>query len=444
MDIFAKNKPILIIVSKDYSGLGFAKMTVDAGFDCLLAYKNDDLEEDDQETFDMVGEGMIEKVKLDELFKARAQYKAAYWIFDQNNHSEYSEKLRKEGFKVFGGMKLTDDMEHDRHFGTDLAKKAGLDLPETFEFSDIENGLEHLDQNLDKAYVFKPDEAEGAWTTFVPDSEKDDEANRELYRYMTSQGDDVGTYILQERKKGIEVNIEYWVYRGKPILCYANLECKRKLDFDEGEMCGCSQDIAFIVPIDCKLALETVGKLLKVMPPDYTGFLDSNIIVADRNYYFLEFCARYGYNAHPNLFLTLALESFPKIMTDWMDGNVKNFKENFRQGFGASILCYIDHPKKGYPIIIPEDIENKFFHFDTYKNEEGEYCLAGYANEVGIITAHDHDIKSAGMLAIKNADKISYPNHAIRHDIDKEEYQSSPFKRYIALESMKAFGRPND
>ena len=204
-------------------------------------------------------------------------------------------------------------------------------------------------------------------------------------------------------------------------------------------MCGCAQDIGFIVPIDCKLALNTVAKLLKVMPADYTGFLDANIIVANRDYYFLEFCARYGYSAHPNIFLTLALKPFPEIMKDWIDGEVKNFKDNFNYGFGASILCYIDHPKKGYPIIIPEDVENKFYHFDTYKNEDGEYCLAGYAKEVGIITAHEPDIKSAGLFCIKNADKLTYPNHAIRHDLDKEDYPSSPYKRYIALQAIGAF-----
>ena len=255
--IFGKvEKPKFVLVSKDFSGLGFAKICLDAGYETILGYKNDEVEEDDQEAFDMVGDNIVEKMDLDDLFKERTKYKNDYWIFDQNFHSDYSEKLRKEGYKVFGGMELTADMEHDRAFGTNLAKQAGLTLPQTFEFSDIESGLEHLDQNPDTAYCFKPDEGGEAFTTYVPDNEKDDEANRELYRYMSSQEGDSGTYILQERIKGTEVNIEYWVYNGKPILCYANLECKRKLDYDEGEMTGCAQDIAFIVPIDCKLALN--------------------------------------------------------------------------------------------------------------------------------------------------------------------------------------------
>lgn len=439
-NLFGKTeKPKILIITKDFSGLGFAKMSIDAGYESILAYENDELEKDDKESFDLVGNGMVEKMELTELFKQRTKYRKDYWIFDQNHHYEYSEILRKEGYKVFGGQELTDKMEHDRSFGADMAKKAGLTLPETIEFSDIESGLEHLDQNPDMAYCFKPDHGEGAFTTYVPDNEKDEEANRELYRYMSSQNGDVGEYILQKRIKGTEVNIEYWVYKGKPILCYANLECKRKLDYDEGEMCGCAQDIGFIVPIDCKLALYTVGKLLKLMPADYTGFLDANIIVAHRDFYFLEFCARYGYNAHPNIFSTLALKTFPEIMIEWIDGDVKNFKDNFDYGFGASILCYIDHPTKGYPIDIPEDIESKFYHFDTYKNEEGEYCLSGYSNEVGIITAHEADIKNASKFCILNADKLTYPNHAIRHDLDKEDYTSSPYKRYAALQAIGAF-----
>lgn len=427
---------LFIICSQDGSGLGWAMICQREGYSSILAIKPKD-DEDETDKLMSLGSDIIPVVELDDIFKDRKKYKNAYWIWDYNFGYELADQLRDEGFKVFGGQEISYKCEKDRKFGTDLAHEAGLTLPETTEFSDAQAGLDFLLENEDKAFVFKPDEGDGSYTTYVPDAEDDDEANKELQRYLKSQEGDTGTYILQERKKGTEVNIEYYLYNGRPLMAYANFECKRKLDYDEGEMVGCAQDIGFIVPVDCKLALNTVAKLLPFFK-GYTGTIDCNIIVSDRDYYFLEFCNRYGYNSSPNLFLNLALKSFPEIMSDWIDGEIKNFKGQFRHGFGASILCYIDHPHKGYPFIIPEKLEKNFYAFDLYKDEDG-YCLAGYANEVGIICAHGMDIKSAGVECIKNADKLIYPMHAIRHDLDKEDYNSSPFKRYIAMQAMGMF-----
>lgn len=447
-----KDKEKFIIVTSDQCGFGWAKMCADAGYEVIIAGRPDEedkLEEEKdkgkkkelEESIDLfwnIGEDMIPSMHLDDIFEKREKYKDWYWIWDYNHNWEMAEQLRKEGFKrVFGGQELSYKCEKDRKFGTDLAKKAGLMPPETTEFSDSESGLEHLQSHPDIAFVFKPDNGEGAFTTYVPDAEKDEDANMELQRYLKAQDGETGTYILQERKKGTELNIELWLYDGKPIFAYCNLECKRKLDFDEGELVGSSQSIGFMVSLDCKLVLNTVNKFVPYFK-GYTGPVDGNFIICDREYYFLEYCNRLGYDAHPNLFMNLAIHPFPEMISSFIDGDVKDYDLNFRYGFGATIMCYIDHPHKGFPLIIPEEIENKFYHLDTYMDEEG-YCLSGYSNEVGYVAGYDFDIKSAGQTCVKNADKISYPMHAIRHDIEMENYASSPYKRYIALSAMKMF-----
>jgi phosphoribosylamine-glycine ligase len=314
-------------------------------------------------------------------------------------------------------------------------------VPSTFEFSDAKEGLEFLDQNPDTAYVFKPDEGAGTFSTYVPDAVKPDKANRELYDYLSSQEGDTGTYILQERKEGQEVNIEFFLYKGKPFFAHANFECKRKNNKDENEMCGCSQDIDFVVPIDCKLAQNTIGKLIKLPEfKDYTGPADMNIIVSDNEYWWLEFCFRQGYNSSPNLFINLALKSFPELLISWLDGDIKDFNRHFRFGFGATVTLRIDHPRKAYPIFIPEDMENKFFMFDQYKIDD-KYLLAGYGEEVGIVCAHSYTIQTAAEQVLRDVDKINYPCHSCRTDLDKRDYESSPQLRYEALEAMRMFER---
>ena len=436
MDLFKQKKPMIVIVTQDWSGAGWANLCIKAGYPCIVATK---MKEDDEheEEFNLVGDGIFPKIELDKLMKERNNFKNAYFIWDFNHNFEESEILRKEGFKVWGGSEFTYKLEKDRNFGVEIVKKAGLETPPTFEFKTKEEGMKFLDENEDLAYVFKPDEGDGCFTTYVPDATKPDKANRELYDYLDSQEGETGYYVLQERKDGLEINIEYWVYKGKPFLCHANFESKRKLNHDEGEMVGCSQDIEFIVPINCKLAVDTIGKLLKLPEfKDYTGPVDMNVIICEKKYYFLEFCCRMGYSATPNLIMNLCMIPFPDLMTRWIDGKVEGIAENFKEGFGASVNLYIDHKKSNLPIFLPED--TKFYMYDLQK-KENKFFLCGYAQEVGIILSHDYTIKRAAEKCLKLVDTVNYPMHACRTDLDLENYESSPILRLEAAESMGLF-----
>lgn len=430
-----ENPKKFIVVTQDFSGLGFAKRLTEEGNDVLVAIipKED---EDNEELLMRVGDGIVEKQEISKVIKNRLNYKDAYWIWDQNHNFEYADQLRKEGFKVFGGQELAYKMEHDRKFGNDIIKKAGLDTLPTHEFSDIQSGLDFLDANEDKAFVFKPDESVAAYTTYVPDNEIDEYANRELYRYMESLSDD-GTYILQERiSDALETNVEVWLYKGTPFFAFVDLESKRKLNKDEGEMVGCAHDIVFTTSLESRLVKETIAKLYPFYQ-DYTGFLDMNVLIKDKKFYFLEFCARFGYNSHPNLFWNLALSPIGEILSDFIDGKIEDFYRHFNYGFGASVTLYIDHPREGLPFKKQEHFHGHFYHFDTYENEDDEYFLAGYANEVGIVMGYGYTIEEAGRDALRNGDKIFYPMHAMRTDICGREYNSSPANRYDALEAMK-------
>lgn len=441
-----------IVVTQDYSGLGFATMLQDESdglgdprkpkqpIEVILAYKPKD-DEDDELGFNQVGEGMVEKEELDELFKKRFKYRDYAWIWDGNHHSDMADKLRSEGFAVLGGHQLADKMEHDRNFGLSLIEKAGLTTPEYKEFKDVAEGISFLEENEEIAYVFKPDEPDNrAWVTTCPDSDHDTQANLEIRKFLESQSG-TGTFVLQERKKGVEINVEVWLYEGTPFFSHANFESKRKYNGDWGKMVGCSQDIEFVIPLDCRIMRDTLAKLIK-MPEfkDYTGFVDLNLIVADNEYYFLEFCARFGYNAHPNLFLTLAIQPLSTIVSKMLTGDVDDFYALFRAGFGASITMWIDDPVQGLPIMFDEaeETQSRFFHFDTYKDGD-DYYLAGYANEVGIICAHDYDVHSAAEEVLAKFNRIHYSGHAGRTDLAMKNYQSNPEERYIACVAMKLF-----
>lgn len=423
--------------------MGFAVRLQDEGHKVFIAYKPADDEFDDEpekkKAFDMVGNGMVEKYDLDKVMRKRNQFKDWYWIWDGNHNTKEGEQLRKEGFKVFGGSELTDKMEHDRDFGTQIAKDAGMDMLPTFDFKNLPDGIKFLQENEDKAYVFKPDGNQDADLTFVPSNWNNEHANHELVRYMNSLDKSVASYILQERVKGVEINVEAWIYQGKPFFAFANFENKRKLNKDAGCNVGCAQDVGFTVPLESQLVKNTIAKLFPYYQKiKYTGFADCNIIISDKGFYFIEFCNRFGYNSHPNLFLNLAKDDFGNIMCDFIDGKIDNFYDRFRYGFGASVSLYLDKPRSALPIYIDKEIEKNFYPYDLYKDND-DYFIAGYDTQVGILAKHGYTIEEAGQEALDCIDiheEINFPNISYRSDIHKNDWLTSPRKRYDAIKAM--------
>lgn len=428
-----------IIVTRDFSGLGWAKKLQHEGNDVILAYKLKDKDENEKEA-KKVGQGIVPVMELDTIFDERKKHKDSYWIFDMNIHTEYAKNLEEEGYKIFGGQEISDKMENDRNFATDLMKKYGIKSPITVEFSSSEEGLSFLEQNEDKAYVFKPDEPNEICYTFVPDNEKNEKANKELQVYLSSISD-TGTYILQERIKGVETNIEVWFYKGKPFFAFCDIECKKKLNHDFGGMVGCAQSIDFAIPLECKAVRTTIAKLYDYYKElKYTGFVDANIIVYDNENFYLETCNRFGYNSHPNLLLSVAKNPIGDILSDFIDGKINDFYDNFRYGFGASISLYSDKPRPGVPLFIEEEAEDHFFLFDAYR-EDDQLFLSGYGQEIGIISHHGYTIKEAAEEAFEMAKNVRFPIRGLRSDLGKDDYHSAPINRFHALDVMCYFDK---
>ena len=108
-----------------------------------------------------------------------------------------------------------------------------------------------------------------------------------------------GSFILQERKDGVETNVEVWMQEGEPLFAFMILESKKKYAMDMGELVGCAFDFAFTIPLDCKAVTDSVGILYPAYKKtQYTGLADANFIASRDGLWFFERCERLGYNAH--------------------------------------------------------------------------------------------------------------------------------------------------
>lgn len=435
----SREKRGFIIVTEDFTGLGWAKKLTEEGNDVILAYRLKDDEKLKKEA-GKIGHGIVEVMEFDDVMDNREDYKDWYWIFDMNIHVKDAEILNDEDYKVLGGQEISDKLEHDRNFAAEFMEERGIKSPPTHEFTSVDEGLKFLEENEEKAFVFKPDEPNGLCCTYVPDSEKNEKANRELYVYLSSLKD-AGTYILQERIKGVETNFEVWFYKGTPFFAMCDIECKKKLNHDFGGMVGCAQDVNFAIPLNCKAIQTTIAKLYDYYEEiEYTGFVDVNVIVYDNENYYLESCNRFGYNSHPNILLAVARLPVGEILASFLDGEIEDFYDKMRFGFGASITLSIDDKQTGLPIFIDEEANDHFFLFDGYK-EDDQYFMSGYCSEIGIITAHGYTIKEAAEEVLEKAKLINFPMRSLRSDIDKNDYHSSPQGRYDALDAMDYFDK---
>lgn len=430
-----------VIVTADFSGLGWAKKLLEEGEEVVVATSFD---EDDAAVLAAkrkVGDGWVEVVDIaDAVEDERGD--DVYWIFAENCFVDEAKQLIAAGQKVFPpSIELGDRLEHDRHFAVEIAERYGLQSPPTHEFSSLDEGLAFLDANADKAYVFKPDDSGGVnFSTFVPVRKEDADANRELYNYLSHRTEEPGGYILQQRiplEDALEVNCEAWIADGEPFLATVGLEVKRKNTYDLGEMCGCAGDFTQCIPLDSPLVQQTIAKLFPFYAEErYTGFADVNVIFTkDGEPYFLEVCNRFGYNAHPNLFLALATDGLGNILADFTDGKVEGMRDRFRGDVGCSLTLFIDHPRIGLPIHIDEDTRAQFYPFDGY-DEGGQLMLTEYSDEIGIFLGHGRDIPAA-WAAVRDAvvfdEAVSVPDMYYRFDLDETNYYNAPVLRMKAL-----------
>lgn len=425
-----------ILITADGSGLGFADQEVRRnGSEVIVALQpTKAIDDDKQENWDIQGEGLFPTTTLDQLFKDREEYRDYFWVFDANHNEDIGEKLKSEGFKTFNGTKFQDTLEHDREKGLAFAESVGLHSPPHHEFSSPEDGVAFLEANPLKAFVVKPNDSDdSALTQTFREEDEDFEANIAAQKFIKAMN--LNDYILQERVKGVEVNTEIFFSHGKPVLAQANLECKRRHNTDLGCATGCAMDVCWVVDIKSPLVQKTAGLFTKVLAEmDYTGFADTNVIISDENQiWFLEFCFRTGYNAHPNFFMTLAEKTYLQTIADLID----EVPVAAKKGFGASITLFTDKPRLGLPLHVHKPIIPFFHLFDGYKDPDsdhpGDYLTGGFANEIGIVTAHNYTIETAFQDALANVNKVKYVNKDHRTDGDRTDFPTSPVRRYQAL-----------
>jgi phosphoribosylamine-glycine ligase len=424
-----------VVATRDYAGLGFATRLQDEGHSVLLATALSDADRQDPErlcAWERVGCGLVTKEPLESVFRRRDEFRDAYWIWDFNHSVELNETLREESFKVLGGGRHCDAMEHDRNACLEFTSTYGLEAPPSYPFSEYREAIRFCEQHPQTAYVYKPDNGAN-FETFLPESEEPADANFELRMHLESETSH-RSFILQERKEGVETNVEVWMQNGEPVFAFMALESKKRYTGDMGELAGCAFDFVWAIPLECRAVTESVGKLYPAYRKmRYTGFADANFIAARDGIWFFEKCERFGYNAHPNLFWNLNLSTLGEVFSSLADGT---FRARFSGGFGASVTMSTKENAAGGKLIqFPQKLWKDIYWWDARKQDD-HVLTAGYDRDVLILTAYGYTIPTAWELLMRRAAQIRFPFRHFRTDGDRTDFPSSPVRRYEALKAM--------
>lgn len=428
----------LIIVTRHWGGLGLAMLAQRQGSDVVCAFDYGGLRGTELENTTKIGDGLVKKLSLHQAI-ANFTREGALWVFDGNDLPREADALKEDGETVLGTTALSKRLEDDRQFAADTAKQVGFALPETEEFTNYEEAIKFLDENEDRAFVYKPDKQDPT-ATYVP-LEKDDpeQANQELQQYLQSMTQsDQTKFVIQERKDGVEANFELWLHRGRPVAGFLDLESKRRLNDDLGENIGCAGDYVLRVPVDSPSILATVGKYLRWdQLAEYTGTIDANVILADDQAFFLENCFRFGYNAYPTIFQAVAIAPVETILRAWVEG--EDTTQYFGDGIGGSLSLVVTSPKLGSPIIVPPELEADTYLYRAYKDDKGLHMVEKWS-ELACVTATGSTIPEAGALCLDRAEQVSMPGKGYRTDLGEDTMETLPEARYQALQSMGLIG----
>ena len=342
-------------------------------------------------------------------------------VFDMVGMGYIADLLKRKGKKIVGGGGFNDLIELDRVKGTELMRKAGIQVPPSFSFRTINEGKKYIKAHP-KRYVLKPLGNQDTMWTYVAQMED----SRDLVDMMDLAPMPEG-FELQEFVEGVEISTEGWFDGTKFVPPFNHtLEEKRFMDRDKGPSTGCMGNIVWFTERD-RLVEET---LLKVEPylrkMGYIGPLDINCIVNKKDAYGLEWTARFGYSA-----LWAFLEAFKEDFVTWLnvfaEGNASQIPVDMDKWAIAIRLSVPPYPTdkdniknmvcSGWPFYFEDEAWKHIWLADAYRDKQGVYRVAGVDGVVMEVSALGSSLREARRRVYRTVNKIIIPNKQYRSDI---------------------------
>lgn len=335
-------------------------------------------------------------------------------FFDMVGLGQVADRLKKK-VAVYGGGRINDKLELDRTFGMQTTQAARIKVPQYETFTSWEKAIDFVKKNK-KTWVFKPADNKSPCYTYV--SEGPDDMIDMLGYFKTPLPK--MEFVLQEKVEGVEVSTEAWYVNGElvPNSVNSTVETKRFMDGDKGPNTGCMTSVVWFYKGKPKIYFQTLAKLEKFLKKKrYSGTLDMNCIVTKDGPYFLEFTARFGYNA-----VYAALQQLPEFgnfLADMARGKIPKIKpsKDYSAAVRISIPPYpqdVDAGKTaGRPIKGIDSLKDIFLLDAKYTDR---IVTAGVDGVVCEVTAIAPTLDELEKTVYDKVKKIRIPDMQYRSD----------------------------
>jgi phosphoribosylamine-glycine ligase len=254
-------------------------------------------------TAQTVGQGLIPKTKD---FLGSVGW-ADVVVFDSNDFElpNEAQRLRDHGKAVFGSGDFSAKLEEERILAADIAKKAGIEVPEFVSFTGpaawnkAKKFLAERDE--DEGWVWKHNGDSETASTYVASSVPEMVRLLDWIAGLYVKEKEQPDFILSSKVEGVEVSTEAWFNGTDFVLANNTIERNRFFNGDLGEKTGCAGNVVWTYgDVDsCPLYEKLLAPLAKVFKGKYNGPVDVNAIIEKESNepIFLEFTPRLGYDA---------------------------------------------------------------------------------------------------------------------------------------------------
>ncbi len=297
-----KRKAFLFLnISGDF--LGLAERVAQEGYPVYSWYSQESLKDGTGK----IGKELIEIV--DDPFDILGAFinhkdRLIIWV-DDNGQGDWIDYLKNEGWSVVGSGGFADDIEHDRGKGNDLAKKIGLELPNTVKFNNIDEAIGHVAKLAKKdpktKTVFKGDGVDMAGSSYTYPSQSATDMMWYL-NWLKNNKDIEGkmdSFEIQSHVEGLEVDIASW-FNGNKFLPVMPVTFEQKKVHGLGAAQGCLGQVVYLAdprkePYFAKYFSKLPSEIKDTVPNEWA----INNIISEENHLpnFLEWTPRcFPYN----------------------------------------------------------------------------------------------------------------------------------------------------
>jgi len=340
-------------------------------------------------------------------------------LFDTVGFGTIAEHLKKT-YAIYGAGKLNDALELNREFGMKIAKANGVKVPEYKLFDSFDRAAAFVKKS-EKVWVFKPQNNKSPLYTYVS---RDAADMHETLGYFKKfwKGQRVA-FILQEKVEGTEISVEAWYVNGElvPNSVNSTIELKRFMEGDKGPNTGCMASVVwFWRKHNPKIYKHTLAHIEPFLSRHkYNGPLDMNCMVSNKDGlpYFLEFTARFGYNAI--YAATAEFGPLDEFLFGLAIGERPSIKPSYKW-CGAVRISIPPYPNDGAKRTVDKSIGNmeskNIWPLDV-KYENKKHLTAGVDGVVCEVTDLNETLDGLQKSLYATIGKLSIPDKQYRSDL---------------------------